>query len=106
MPRGRPKGSKNKPKNIETITLSDKDRDIVLDVLNNPSEANDTLKNAMGEYNAFKVCPRCTWKKKGYRLDGSMWCLRCGQRWDKYYRLVPSADKRKYGESEPEDGKV
>ena len=88
MPRGRPKGSKNKPKNIETITLSKVDSEIVVNAV-------------------FRICPRCASKKRGYRLNGDMWCRRCGQRWDKNYKLIPSADRRKYkGYEDDEHGEI
>jgi len=47
-------------------------------------------------------CPRCKSKRVGQRLDGSVYCRRCGQRWLQMQNgsviMTPSHDKRgQYG---------
>lgn len=50
-------------------------------------------------------CPRCKSSRLAQRLNGEIYCERCGQRWAKHGLLIPSFDRRNLTQDEefPED---
>ena len=53
----------------------------------------------------IKKCPRCNGKKINWRLDGARWCKKCGQRITAAGEMIPSFDRRVFGEDK-DDKKI